>query len=57
MADGALYDVKTLTEKGSFHHPDALRASLQSWTPRLANIGVDLLWVGKELLKLRPLEA
>lgn len=55
MADGGLYPIKLLAEKYKFEKPEALRSSLLRWEPKLAQIGVEVIWMGKEMLKIRPL--
>lgn len=56
MADGGLYDIGTLAERGGWEKKDKLYECLRSWRTRLPKVGVELVFVGKELFKLRALE-
>lgn len=57
MANGGLYDIKTLADKAGFDSLERTRDAFQTWKPRLEAIGIELVAVSKDLFKLRPLEA
>jgi hypothetical protein len=54
MADGGLYPIDLLAQKGGYPRAAMAGDMLKAWSPRLDRIGVKVVFFGKELAKLQP---
>jgi hypothetical protein len=54
MADGGLYPIDLLAQKGGYPKAAMAGDMLKAWSPRLEQIGVTVVFFGKEIAKLQP---
>lgn len=57
MADGGVYDIKTLREIGDWNTNEAMKDHFNMMKPKLADIGVELVQVNKVMFKVRRADA
>jgi hypothetical protein len=57
LADGGVYDAKTLQEAGLWGSIELMRESFSRAVPTLEGAGIDLIKVGREMFKVRRAEA
>lgn len=57
MRDGGLYPISLLADKGGYGKQRELSTALRSLEPRLRAIGIELAYLGRDLVRAVPVEA